>query len=652
MRRWGLLLVLVAFGMASHAAELSLAAVFGEHMVLQRDQPLQLWGRGRAGSGVTVALGGLKGQGQVAADGRWRVTLPGTLPAGGPHELRVDGEGASLRVADVWLGDVWLCGGQSNMAWPLDQSMGGAEEVARADLPWLRQLRVPNRASLQPQEDIAPAPWVVARPGASGEFSAVGWFFARRIAQAPGMAGVPIGLVNVAWNGSHLETWVRRDAALADPVLAGAARAQATDDAAWAANKRERLSATVTRFQPALPWPATGRFEEPSHDDSRWPTLQAPGLWEGQGLPDVDGIVWHRKTFTLSAAQAAGPAVLQLAKIDDCDDTYVNGQRVGGICHYDTPRRYELPAGVLKEGANVIAVRVNDTGGGGGFHGDAALMRLDTAAGSVSLAGTWRVRVTEPLMPAQPSANDGIGLAHNGLVHPLAGLRVRGMLWYQGESNTGRAVAYSSQFQRLITDWRAQFGDPKLPFLFVQLSSFHPLANNSWQQSGWAELRDAQRQALVLPQTGMAVSIDVGDPVDIHPRDKRTVGERLARQALHLLDARQPAAHGPVFKGARRQGAAMELTFEASGLAARPAAAALEGFAIAGADRRFRPAQARIEGGRVIVSHPEVPEPQAVRYGWLDNPSQSNLVDAEGLPASPFRTDDWPLSTAGARYEP
>lgn len=652
MKRCWLFFFLALVGLRVHAAELALAAVFGEHMVLQRDQPLELWGRGRPGVEVGVALAGLRGQARVGADGRWRARLPGTLPAGGPHELRVDSGGASVALRDVWLGDVWLLGGQSNMAWPLDQSMGGPEEAARAELPWLRHLRVPNRASLQPQDEIVPAPWVAAKPGASGEFSAVGWFFARRLHEAPGMAGVPIGLLNVAWSGSHLETWVRRDAALADPALAAVARAQATDDAAWAARKRESLTATVRRFQPALPWPASGGFEAPDLDDTAWPTLQAPGLWEGQGLPDVDGIVWHRKAFTLTAAQAAGPALLHLAKIDDCDDTYVNGQRVGGICHYDTPRRYELPAGVLKEGRNVIAVRVNDTGGGGGFHGDAALMRLDTAAGSVSLAGTWRVRVTEPLMPAHPSANDGISLAHNGLVHPLQGLRVRGMLWYQGESNTGRAVAYAGQFQRLITDWRAQFGDPKLPFLFVQLSAFHPLAHNSWEKSGWAELRDAQRQALVLPQTAMAVTIDVGDPVDIHPRDKRTVGERLARQALHLLDARQPAAHGPVFRSARRAGLAMELTFETSGLSARPAGAVLEGFAIAGADRRFRPAQARIEGGRVIVWHPEVPEPAAVRYAWLDNPSPSNLVDGEGLPASPFRTDEWPLSTAGARYEP
>lgn len=651
MRRWCCSFLLAGMWMGAQAAELSLAAVFGEHMVLQRDQPLQLWGRGEPGTDVALSLGGLQGRVRVDEGGRWRVTLPGTLPAGGPHELRVASTGASLRLGDVWIGDVWLCGGQSNMAWPLEMSSGGADEVAQADVPLLRHLRVPNRASLQPQADIAPAPWVVARPGATGDFSAVGWHFARRLQREPAFAAVPVGLINVAWNGSHLETWVRREAALADPALAAAARAQATDDAAWRVQMRQRLTATIQRFQPGLPWPTAEAFSSPAFDDRAWPTLQAPGLWEGQGLPNLDGIVWLRRTITLTAAQAAGPAVLQLAKIDDCDDSFVNGRRVGGLCHYDTPRRYELPAGVLKEGANVIAVRVKDHGGGGGFHGDAAAMRLDTVDGPVPLAGTWRARVTEPLMPTQPTANDGVSLGHNGLVHPLQGLGLRGVLWYQGESNTGRAVAYAGQFQRLIADWRAQFGQPALPFLFVQLSSFHPLANNSWQQSGWAELRDAQRQALALPGTAMAVSIDVGDAVDIHPRDKRTVGERLAMQALHLLDPRQPPSRGPVLQGSRREGTALVLTFDVN-VTARPAGAALDGFALAGADRRFRPAHVRIDGTRVFVSHPEVAEPVAVRYGWLDNAARSNLVDGAGLPASPFRTDDWPLSTAGARYEP
>jgi len=632
---------------------LSLAPLFGEHMVLQRDQPLQLWGRGTPGAELRLALAGREGRARVDAQGRWRVTLR-PLPAGGPHELVVRSGSSSVRLADLWMGDVWLCGGQSNMAWPLSLSQGGADEVARSDVPLLRHLRVAEHAALQPQDDIPPAPWVVARPGASGDFTAVGWYFARRLQAAPGMAGVPIGLINVAWNASHLETWVRHDAALSDPDLAAAVRRMPASEAEFGALLKQRIEGLLARFQPGLAWPVADAdgFAAGAYDDSAWPTLEVPRLWEEQGLPGLDGVVWFRKTVVLSAAQADGSAVLQLAKVDDCDDSYVNGQRVGGQCQWDAPRRYELRAGLLKEGRNVIAVRVNDTGGGGGFHGDAALVRLDTAAGPVPLAGPWKARVAAPLLQATPTANDGVSLAHNGMVHPLHGLKLRGVLWYQGESNTGRAAAYAGQFQRLITDWRAQFGQPALPFLFVQLSSVQPLARNDWQQSGWAELRDAQRQALVLPNTAMAVTLDVGDENDIHPRDKRTVGERLALQALHLADPRQPASRGPVLASARADGTRMVLTFDLSGLVTHPAGAPPTGFAVAGADRVFRPATARIDGARVIVSHPDVPQPVAVRYGWLDNPSQSNLFDAAGLPATPFRTDTWPLSTAGVRFEP
>ncbi len=635
------------------AAPLALAQVFGEHMVLQRGEPLALWGRGTPGQALSVALGPLQAQVQVDAQGRWRATLP-ALPAGGPHEIALKSGAEQLRLADVWIGDVWLCGGQSNMAWPLSLTIGGPEAVATSEVPLIRHLRVPNRASLLPQEEIAPAPWVVAKPGATADFSAVGWHFARRLQAEPMFAGVPIGLVNVAWSGSHLETWVRRDAALAEPDLAAAVRAMPADDAAFVAFKREQVGARIDRFQPGLRWPAADSetWNASDLDDAAWPTLRVPTVWEAQGLSDLDGVVWVRRIVTLTAEQARGAATLSLGMIDDCDDSYVNGQRVGGLCQYDAKRRHPVPAGLLREGRNVIAVKVTDHTGGGGFHGDPAAVRLETVAGHLPLAGTWKARIASPKFPASPEANDGPSLAHNGLVHPLRGLKWRGVIWYQGESNTGRAVAYAGLFQRVISDWRASFGQPGLPFLFVQLSSFHPLAANSWQQSGWAELREAQRQALALPNTGMAVTIDVGDPDDIHPRDKRTVGERLALQALHLADPKRPAARGPQLREAKAEGGRFVLTFDVGGLATRKPGAPLAGFALAGADRRFHPAQARFEGGRVIVESAAVAAPQAVRYAWLDNPMEANLVGPDGLPAGPFRSDDWPLSTANARYAP
>jgi sialate O-acetylesterase len=467
--------------------------------------------------------------------------------------------------------------------------------------------------------------------------------------------GVPIGLINTAWGGSHLETWVRRDAALSDPELADAVRALPADTATFTQLRRQQTEALLQRWQPGLPWADvdTRRWQEAGDDiDADWPTLQAPQVWEGQGLANLDGVVWMRRRVELSAAQAAGAASLHLAKVDDCDEVWVNGQRVGGQCGYDQSRRYDVAPGLLRAGANWIAVRITDTGGGGGFHGDAAAMRLDTPAGAVALAGTWRARVAAPLVATEPTVNDAPTLAHNGLIAPLQGLAVRGVLWYQGESNTGRAAAYAGGFQRLIQDWRGQFQQPQLPFLFVQLAAFLPLQDNRLGQGGWAELRDAQAQALKLPHTGMAVAIDVGDADDIHPRNKRTLGQRLAALALHDLGLRQAPASGPRLAHVEVKGheLRLRLTATAGGLRTARAGEALRGFALAGADRRFVAAQARIEGDHVVLTSPDVPAPVAVRYAWVDNPSESNLVGGDGLPAAPFRSDDWALASQGRRY--
>jgi sialate O-acetylesterase len=633
---------------------LRLARVFGEHAVLQRERPIPVWGWGPPGTTVEVLLAGARRSATVAADGRWRAELP-PLPAGGPHTLEVQQGGQQqLRVQDVLVGDVWLAGGQSNMAWPLAQSQGGAAEIAAADAPTIRQLRVPNVAALRPQDELPPTAWLPASPATAGDFSAVAWHFAKRWQAAH--PGVPVGLVTTAWNGSHLETWVRRDAALQDPDLAAAVQRTPADLPAFTAARRAVLEATIARWQPGLPWQGvdTSSWHEPAFDDGAWPSLQVPLLWESQGLAELDGVVWFRRSFDLNAAQAASAApVLHLGKVDDCDETYLNGRLIGRSCGWDTQRVYPLPAGLLREGRNQLAVRVIDNGGGGGFHGDPAQVRLDTATGPVPLDGRWRARIEAPLVKAEPVANDGPSLAHNALHQPLQGLPLRGVLWYQGESNVGRAAAYASLFQRFISDWREQWGQPQLPFFWVQLAAFNPLRHNDLQRAPWAELREAQRQALQLPHTGMAVATDVGEADDIHPRDKHSVGERLAALALHDEDPRRPPATGPQLLEVRAEGEQLRARFGhvGGGLRTRPAGAALQGFAIAGADGRYHPALARIEGGdTVLLSSPAVPQPLTLRYGWVDNPAEANLCDGDGLPASPRRSDELPLATREARY--
>ena len=649
MKKTALPLLLALLAASAHA-EVKLAEVFGEHMVLQRDRPLRLWGRATPGQALAVEFAGRQASTRAGADGRWRVQFA-PLPAGGPHRLVVKGD-ETVTLNDVLIGDVWLLGGQSNMEWPLLHTDTGAQEVASPQNPQLRQLRVPLRASLRAEAEIAPAPWVVAEPGRVAEFSAIGYHFARRL-QA--VQAVPIGLLQTAWGGSMLETWVRRDLALRDPDLAPTLRAMPADNATFSAAQRQRLTARVAAWQPglALEGVDTGGWSAPGDVDAGWPTLQAPGQWEEQGLADVDGIVWMRRRIELTPAQAAGSAELHLAKVDDCDEVWVNGQRVGGQCGYDQPRRYAVPAGVLRAGANWVAVRVTDTGGGGGFHGDAAAMRLDTAGGTVPLAGPWRARVEQVTVAAQPTANDAPSLAHNGLIAPLHGLSVRGVLWYQGESNVGRAAAYADGFKRLIQDWRAQFDDPALPFYFVQLAAYLPLANNRPGAGGWPELRESQAAALALPHTGMATAIDVGDAADIHPRNKRTLGERLAALALHDLGLRTARAAGPRLKGHAAKGGELRLRFTdtAGGLRTARTGEPLRGFYLAGADRRWVPAEAHFDGpDGIVLRSPAVPAPVAARYAWVDNPSEANIVGGDGLPLPPLRTDGWPLESDGRRY--
>lgn len=633
-------------------ADARLAGVFGDHMVLQRHMPIRVWGWAAPGEAVAVAFKGQQRRAVAGVDGRWQLDLPAS-PAGGPFEMVVQ---ASNRIVlrDVLVGELWLASGQSNMEWALRDAQDGAQEVAAAEHPLIRHTKLPKRALLRPADDLPPLVWQASSPATAGDFSAVATFFARRLSRSLG--GVPVGIVNNAWGGSHLETWASPQAALADPDMAPYVRDLPEDAAALAGQRRARMATRVQAWQAGLAIEEAGpqAWAGTTVDDSRWPTLKSPGIWEEQGLGGVDGVVWLRRSISLTAAQAAGAATLHLGMVDDCETSFVNGQPVGGLCGWDTPRQWPVPAGLLREGENLIAVRVVDTGGGGGLHGPAAVPRLATVAGDVPLAGPWKARVAA--LPASTTVghNDAPTLLFNGMLHPLLNLRLRGVIWYQGESNVDRAAAYAGAFQRLIADWRLQFKQPAMPFYWVQLASFLPVARNSLVASPWAELREAQRQALALPHTGMVVATDVGDADDIHPRRKQPVGERLAALALRGVHGQRLQASGPVLQSATRQGTQMQLQFGQTGgkLLARGGGSLL-GFAVAGSDGRFVPALARLQGRtQVRVWSPEVPAPVAVRYGWVDNPQDANLTGASGLPASPLRTDTWPLSTRAGRFNP
>jgi sialate O-acetylesterase len=639
--------LLAALLAASNAQALELAGVFADHMVLQRDAPLRVWGQAEPGQRVRVQIAGREATAKVGRDGRWQATLA-PLKAGGPHRLQVSAGAEQRSLDDVLIGDVWIAAGQSNMEWRLADASNAAAEIAAAGEPRLRHAKMPHRVSLMPLRDAPPLRWDVSSPATAADFSAVAYHFARRV-QAD--VNVPIGILNLSWGGTHVETWTSPRANATDPELASVMRAMPADAAAFVQRRRDLMLERVSRFQGGPP--GTGATQE----DKTWPTLNAPQVWETQGLRGLDGQVLLRRHVTLTAAEVAGPATLHAGLVDDCDESFVNGQAVGKTCGWETPRAYALPAGLLRDGDNLIAIRVTDTGGDGGIHGAAAHLRLETSAGAKPLAGRWQAHVESLQVGEEPGPNELPSLLFNGMVQPFTPFAARGVIWYQGETNAPRAARYAQAFPRLIQDWRAQWRQQgqraTLPLYFVQLSSYGPRPPLP-EGSAFAELRDAQRQALTLPATGMAVSIDVGDANDIHPRDKRSVGERLARIALAQTYAKPMPFKGPTLRASRRlPDGQFELTFAdvAGGLATRGGGPLL-GFAVAGDDQRFAPAQAEIVGrDRVRVRSPAVGKPAAVRYAWGDSPLEANLVDGTGLPATPWRSDRWPLVTRDIRPE-
>ncbi len=618
--------------------------LFSDHAVLQRRVEVPVWGWTTPGARVIVSLAHQMMLAKADASGRWEARL-GPFNAGGPFELRAEGPETAV-IKDVMIGDVWLCSGQSNMEWPVALAQNAETEIAAADFPGIRLFTVPRNIALAPVETFE-ASWAVCSPASVADFSAVGYFFGRELHRE---LGTPIGLIDASWGGTVAEAWTSAGALndLADfrPAVAEAAEWEkhaAEAEAIYERRMREWWAANDPGSQPEAAWAAA------EMDDSRWAEMALPAHWEEAGLPGFDGIVWFRRKFAVPKTWRGDDLMLHLAKVDDADTTFINGRQIGNMRLWNRQRVYRVPASLLKAEANTIAVRVLDTGGGGGIYGSPDEMFLRSAdaakAGAQPLAGWWKYQASTEMsalkrLPQQPGASpNAAAVLYNGMIAPLLSGAIKGAIWYQGESNANRPAQYRTLLPTMITDWRARFGAGDFPFLIVQLANFLQRETEPTDPD-WAALREAQALAASQDeQTGLAVSIDIGEANDIHPRNKQEVGRRLALAARKIGYGQNIVSSGPQYSRMTVSGRSIVLSFDSigSGLTAK-GGGKLKGFSIAGTDGRFIWADAEISGDQVVVSSPQVPAPAAVRYAWANNP-ECNLYNREGLPAVPFRTD-------------
>lgn len=645
-----LLSLFLFLAVCSHA-NIKLPKIFGDNMVLQREKSIPVWGWAAPGEKVIVQLHKQTITTVADKNGKWMLKL---LPekAGGPYTFIAKGKN-SIIYNNVLIGEVWICSGQSNMEMPIagwGKINNYEQEIEDASYPQIRHIKIPNTVSGTPQDDVESGEWKIANPQNTGDFTATGYFFARELYK---QLKVPIGLINASWGGTMVETWISREAFQQSPefknMIAGMPAVNLDSVAkmrtAAVLKKIEAAQGALVSKEEAAGW------SEASVNISDWPQMNLPGLWESNGLAGLDGVVWFRRLFNLRVEDAGKEAVLELSMIDDNDITWVNGVKVGSTNAYNVKRKYTIPAGVLKEGVNSIAIRVEDTGGGGGVYGEASDMKISFGNLQQSLSGQWSYRVESALLNTGVGPNDYPTLLFNAMIQPLIPYAMRGAIWYQGETNAGRAYQYRKAFPLMINDWRKRWGS-NFPFYFVQLATFNADNGNSKKGSTWAELREAQTQTLALPNTGMAVTTDIGNPTDIHPKNKQDVGKRLAAIALHNLYGKNIVSSGPLYQSMKLSGNKATLTFTniGSGLVEK-GNGNLSGFEVAGADKVFYPATATIVGNTVVVSSPSVAHLIAVRFGWADDAGADNLFNKEGFPASPFRTDSWKGITEKEKFE-
>jgi sialate O-acetylesterase len=627
-----LIIIPLLFSLFNGLAQVKLPRLIRDSMILQRDEKIKLWGWASVNEQVQIRFNGKVYKTKADAGGNWRVHLPPTK-AGGPYSMDIIA-GNKITLHEILFGDVWFCSGQSNMVHQMNiHDVTYERDIAEANYPQIRQFCIPTLTSFTgPQADLPNGYWKPAVGEEVRPFSAVAYFFAKKIYEK---YKVPVGIINASVGGTPIEAWISEEGIKDFPVLI-------------ATNEKNKDTAYVNSFkQKSVILPAdaglTNTWYDPSLILKGWHNIHIPGYWEDQGIKDLNGVVWYRREMEIPASMAGKPAKVFLGRIVDADELYINGKKVGSTGYQYPQRRYHVPADILKAGKNIFVVRVTNTGGKGGFVPDKPYY-IFSGADTVDLKGDWQYKVGAVYRPFTGadvlSSQNQPATLYNAMVAPEINYAIKGFCWYQGESNAGQPKQYQKLLPALISDWRIKWNQGPLPFLYVQLPGFMEY-NYLPSESNWAMLRESQLKSLSVPNTAMAVAIDLGEWNDIHPDDKKDVGERLALAAMKVAYKENITYTGPLYKSFVIEGNKIIISFTNTGGGLitidddMPSA-----FAIAGADKKFVWADAKIEGDKVIVWSDELPEPHYVRYAWSDNPVNPNLFNKERLPASPFRTDE------------
>ena len=601
--------------------------LISEGMVLQRDHTIQIWGKGIPNEKVRVSLAGAVGSTKVLEDSTWTVQLP-PMPAGGPYELEVNVQ----KISDVFIGDVWVAGGQSNMEWALKAGViGREEEFANAEFPQIRFFKVPQDYSAQEKDDVSGGSWKMANQDNLPDFSAVAWFFAKKNHLEK---NVPVGIIESNWGGTPAEGWTEASilANIKDRSYTEESKEIIENQAKWKEiltenEKRKEMRDLLVRRPDSL---MAGEVASLSYPEPGWKSVSLP-----ESNP-LEHIAWVRKKFNLSSK---APVSLTFLSVEQMAFIYLNGVQI----HYKdwgAPMPViELPEELIKVGQNVLTVRAINTWDNRPVIGSAGEMYLTQSGKKINLEGTWAYSndVVEPQLPKVEYLNWKPGFMFNAMIAPLTNYSVKGVIWYQGESNAGRPEEYRELFGTMITNWRTRWGQEEMPFLFVQLANY--MERKEVQPDGnWALLREAQTKTLELPKTGMATIIDIGDAEDIHPRNKKDVGERLWLQAKNVAFGEEILASGPVFIEIKREGNQLMLTFGEVGEGLKLSSGdSVAGFVLEDAEGQFEVAKGIISGlDQVTLTIPEGLTPVEIRYAWADNP-EVNLTNSINLPAVPFR---------------